>query len=814
MRALYPDDVALLELGVALAEEHDVQQAFELAGQLVKRYPDDARYHRNVARLAEATGRSLRALDEYVWLVRHGGNEQDRIRALALARANWDLQAVRELTEGGRAAPRKTCIDRRGSSRCGAGRAQPARCPGCQAAAGEWRIFASRETRLERPAHARNSRCEAAPSKPARVGPRVRQLRERVALYEALGDVTAARQQLTAAMAPTDTGNDESVWQQKLQLELRVGDDHAALETLTEMLRRFPSGPLREQLANMQLAAGRADAALQTLTAAPEPQDESWLRRLARLAWEAGDVNAERRSYERLAASPAATAQDFQRLWELAPDRANALRIALASYRRFDSGDMLNAAAAMYAEQGDEDTQLALLAEAERLPSVNAQVSYWQTRITLHQRRAARAASKASYSTAKHELDAAESLLARAARCAPADALYAQLLTGQSAQTLALGLASDDMRLVARAYAADSRRLSMRERVYILNRLGRRDEALALALQGARTTDGTESDRAALEADARNLGRDRTRYVRTSGEALSMDGLLAVRGGGAFEYAGKAAGIRGEAGYSEYRPTSSADSVLKSEARDVSGQLQGRISSTSLELGVRVRNETSARPFGALAVQLLGGPHVDGASALMRVHVNDTTADTARLRALGVRDAVSLETTLPFGKHVYFNARGAAEAFYTRQERAYLGAGLSLDAGLGTSYALPADLGTAGLRLATRVAPRFARRPGAVDGQAADVAWLSQSSEWAGLGASIGRGSLDVPPLVGRQFCYVLDASAGWLWPASDVGFTAQAGLGMSLAGADMLSISARAGNIVGSSSWSTSIGYGLTFDR
>jgi hypothetical protein len=99
MRAKYPDDASLLELEAKFAEEYDVKRAFNLVSLLVAQHPAELKYHREAARLAEATGQSLRALDEYVWLVRHEGGAQDRQRALALARANWDLPLVRELLE-------------------------------------------------------------------------------------------------------------------------------------------------------------------------------------------------------------------------------------------------------------------------------------------------------------------------------------------------------------------------------------------------------------------------------------------------------------------------------------------------------------------------------------------------------------------------------------------------------------------------------------------------------------------------------------------------------------------------------------------
>jgi hypothetical protein len=66
---------------------------------------------------------------------------------------------------------------------------------------------------------------------------------------------------------------------------------------------------------------------------------------------------------------------------------------------------------------------------------------------------------------------------------------------------------------------------------------------------------------------------------------------------------------------------------------------------------------------------------------------------------------------------------------------------------------------------------------------------------------------------VGRTLCYVLDGSAGWLWPASGFGWTAQLGVGVSPLGGDLLTLAARGGNIVGSSVWSANLNYAVSLD-
>lgn len=370
---------------------------------------------------------------------------------------------------------------------------------------------------------------------------------------------------------------------------------------------------------------------------------------------------------------------------------------------------------------------------------------------------------------------------------------------------------SDDRSLTERAYDDYHEQLSLREQVYVLRRLGRQDEALALARTALASPALPERDRSTLEADARALSEGISRYVRASGDTSQMQGLFALRSAAGVEYAGPAAAVRGDVSFTQYRPSATADRVLTGEARDVAGSLRGRLGVSALELGVRARDESTLRPFGAFALQLAGKPD---AGAQLRVHVDDLTTDTTRLRALGVRDAVVLDTALPFGEHVFLSARAAGETFYTQRERGYLGAGLTFDAGLGTSFRLPADVGVAGFRLVGRAASRFARSPSELAGSAKNEVWLPGSSEWAGVGASLGKGKLDAPPLIGRQFCYVLDAAAGWLWPTSTPGFSAQAGVGVSVFGADLLTLAARGGNVVGGATWGASLGYGFTIDR
>lgn len=763
MCALHPDDLPLLEYAAQVAEGSDVERALQLTAELSRRQPNEPTYHRTLARLSEATGRSLRALDEYVWLVRHGGDERDRARAIGLAKANWDLPLVRELLEHKPRASEPTKPVRRGKPRCqAAGRPMP------------------------------------------RVGA-VRALRERVALDEALGDAAAARAKLTAALSG-ELANSPVLWQHKYDLERAQGDDRAALATALVILERFePTDSARERVAALQLALGDGRAALHTLLGAPAP-DKAQLQRLARLAFENDDVTTERAVYGQLVALPDVQPWEYQRYWELAPDRTSALAIALRGFERFESSAMLYAALALYEREGRELERMRLLETAERSAVVRARPEYWSLRIGLHQRLAAQSERTKDYAQAKRQLQLSAALLARAPQLTAS--AKSQLLTSQHAQELSLGLASEDRALIARAYVDYHERLTVPERVYVLQRLGRDDEALLVARSALTRTDLAPRDRAGLLTTAQALSADIERYTRVTGGAVQMDGLNTFDVGAAVSYGDRAARLRGEASFTQYRARSGVNVGIADEVHDVAAALSGRLARVALEAGARVRDERSIRPYGGLGWQIAGKP---SAGFGVQLRANDSATDTARLRALGVRDALQLDLAVPFSEHLYMSVRGIAEAYYARRDRQLLGAGLSLDAGLGANVALPGPLGSAGVRLVGRVAPRFARDAALVDTTAP---WLAESSQWAGLGASVGRGNLSAPPLLGRAFCYVLDGAAGWLWPQAGVGFTASAGLGFSVFGADLLTLAARGGNVVGSSVWSANVGYGLSIDR
>ena len=120
------------------------------------------------------------------------------------------------------------------------------------------------------------------------------------------------------------------------------------------------------------------------------------------------------------------------------------------------------------------------------------------------------------------------------------------------------------------------------------------------------------------------------------------------------------------------------------------------------------------------------------------------------------------------------------------------------------------------VRLAVRAAPRWSvsTLPDSItSSETSPQGWLiPDTSTFVGAGASLGRGQLVLPPIWGREMVFLADANIGWLWPQQDLGFFARAGVGTSVVGRDLLTLSSRASNVVGTipstATWSVTLDY------
>jgi hypothetical protein len=242
--------------------------------------------------------------------------------------------------------------------------------------------------------------------------------------------------------------------------------------------------------------------------------------------------------------------------------------------------------------------------------------------------------------------------------------------------------------------------------------------------------------------------------------------------------------------------------------REVQAELGGRIVSTELSGGLRVRDGGDARPFGTWRQSILGerGSILSGSAS-----VNTLTFDSAQLRLAGATDEVAVQSSIPFGGGYYLSARAAGNRYLTL-ERDYLGAGLSVDSGVGRSFALPDDFGRAAIRVAGRFAPRFrdADRTAREDSRQPEK-WLPETTAFTGVGASLARGELELPNASDPTIRFLLDGSIGVLWPSRSLGWSGQVGVGSGIFGNDQLSASLQAGNVIGSVAyWSVQAGYAV----
>jgi hypothetical protein len=836
LRARFGQDAPqLIAASLDLAQAVDAKLGYQLAQKLLRTRPDDAALHRRLAKLAEWNGNSLKAMDEYVWLVRHEGRADDRDRAIELAKANWDLRLLRTLLAGAgsakatASAAESVTADPEAPVKRVRAAAQAKRAPKSRAArqrrrarqAGELSSLApphrAYPSRLARTCGGRPARDAAAPQTQApRQLERLRaQLRETIALDEALGDTRAALSTVDAALRGA-LGRDASTLEIKVALLLRSGMTELAADAQTELTSLFPSQARAVVLADLRLGLGQTQSALRALTSAPGPLSDTFLRQVYDVAWEAGDLDVCERTARELVALPTASSWDVARLYQLQRENADPkvpFATAKAGFDRFKNAEMLRLVIESAARADDDSRVAGLLRDAEQFGRFRGDPGYWQQRITLHQRLAFAAFEHREFVAAKRELGEAEKALARAPELAPsANDIYDLLWTSQHAQALAVALEANDKGSLARVFEKYGTELPIRQRVYVLHRLDRNDEAYALAQQGATDPRLSNDDRAALAADRPTslapTSTDRTDYARASSDLFDSEGLRLWTNQAELELDGSAFGLKATAALTEITPQKGLRLLQPTAAREVQAELGGRILSTELSGGFRVRDGGTARPFGVWRQALLGDR---GSFLSATASVHTLTFDSAQLRLAGATDEVAIQSSVPFGLGYYATARAAGNRYVTL-ERDYLGAGLSFDAGAGRSFTLPSDIGRAAVRIAGRYAPRFrdADREAREDARLPE-AWIPATTAFTGVGASLARGELEVPNAHDPRFRFLLDGTIGVLWPDQSLGWSGQVGVGSSVFGSDQLSASLHTGNVVGSVAyWSVQAGYAV----
>src|SRR5690606_35585937 len=108
-------------------------------------------------------------------------------------------------------------------------------------------------------------------------------------------------------------------------------------------------------------------------------------------------------------------------------------------------------------------------------------------------------------------------------------AAYGELWDAQRRRVLELALASNDRETLTRVYPEQAKRLTPRQRVHVLHRLGRDEDAVSEAVSNIRSGELTTPELDALQDDAGSLSADMPRQVAVVSDVLEMDGLTAAR---------------------------------------------------------------------------------------------------------------------------------------------------------------------------------------------------------------------------------------------------------------------------------------------
>jgi hypothetical protein len=620
---------------------------------------------------------------------------------------------------------------------------------------------------------------------------------ELAALFESLGAPEQALARLDAALA-VDGVDERALWDLKVGVLLRLGDRRGALASLEQMDARFGAteASLRRR-AELLLALGELEAALRLLDSVPGPRAVSDARRITAIGWELGDVARVRDAYRVIAASSEATSDDVRRLWLLERDGGDlsaGARAALAGYRRFGDVELLKLALHTAVEASDDALVGAVLDAGEQTGArVVDDAESLRLTVGVRQERAYRALLAKHPDRARAELTRSARLLAQArARAKAGDAAFGELWQTQDRQTLSVALAQDDRRLLARVYPEQAEKLTARERVFVLHRLGRDEEAVDTALASLEDSTLPERDTRALEADADALGADMPRQLGVLFDVQSLAGLSAMRAG-ALARSSWSGGRSLSAAVELTRLASGEAPSLSLPGQDeLAAEIGAGLDQSRLQLGVVVLEGRDPRPSLRFE-QGLGGGAGEALDIELIARVNERSRDTPELRLLGVEDELSARASLAFAERYSATLHGSAKLYSMRVDRDYLGAGATLDAAVGRYWPLPGGIGDANLRAAGYVAPRFAAA-----GEAA-ASLVPDGASWVGFGAGFSRGQLSVAPVTGRRLSLLADATAGWLLPLDELGWSARLGLGISVLGADQLSILASASNVVSS---------------
>ena len=640
-------------------------------------------------------------------------------------------------------------------------------------------------------------------------------LEQLIDLHEALGQPARSLALLRASPTWAARGARSRYW--AANLARRAG----AVEREVEFLRGMVAlgGRLdrttRMRLADGYAALGRPHDSLEVMALGLHRQRPQELRRLRALALQYDELELAESAGLRLLESSVARVDDValqaELLTELAQTR-RAVSTLLAGYERFGDKSLLHRVLRVYEASSAPASALRALDDlSTRYASALSGPEPTRMRIGLHHRLASAAEASGDRQTALQHLLLASREFRHLGQRTEWEASDRSLWLANRRSTLAVGLSTDDREAIVLGYDALSGELSVGQRVLVLRRLGRHEEALSAALLALRSEQWeSERERDELAQAAATLERQQRRTFYAGGGLIALPGVVerGLHARATWSLADLAVLVGAEV----------KEWVLSGAAADQRGDRQqvrpalglsfsGQTARVRGLLGLDVRMQRPLRPTAEFEVELSS----DALQLSSAVELNAVPSSTAALRSQALqhsaRVTVAVDLGLPF-----VQGSLSGQTYRGRVDDGFLGAGAvaRLDLGLRDHWS---PLSTEwNVRLIGQAQPTVR------SDSANSATLLPQSAVFVGAGAGLVRGDLLEPRLWGRDVSLVVDAACGWLLPQQALGFFGTAGAGVPVLGTDMLALRFVVDNVrsgpVGQTNLGVRLDYALSFLR
>jgi polysaccharide biosynthesis protein PelB len=358
-------------------------------------------------------------------------------------------------------------------------------------------------------------------------------------------------------------------------------------------------------------------------------------------------------------------------------------------------------------------------------------------------------------------------------------------------QRLALAVEDNDRQAVRELLKESHDELTPSTQVDALQRVGLKQEALALAQQYLETIQtGPEAEQLELQADT--LAISRASYAEVGGIYQKLGDLGIATGKTLLSVDNPLARIT--VGIEENHLDSSGNNLSTNgfdNEHDISVQATRNQASRqlALKLGTNIRDDKSI-VYGQFTWDEYFSPRFSGRAEL---GINQISVATAYLRAVGTKDLLSLGATYNPDRWKY--ARGKIELHrYQTREDDRLGDGYLTEAALGRVILqeLPRWLmevrGSWEKNDLVNKVPSYLT-PDVISPSTDIDTIIPKDYRTLGLASTLDYGTFgsDTP----RSVKLMLDGWAGWLWPENKASYNIRLGLGTSVFSRDILSLDA-----------------------